>query len=245
MNYVKVSDQMNAYIDRLVFRMVTLKQMLIGLLIIGALMPMRAISEEVFSNGGMEEWIHYKAKPGQRFPELPSSEVPVDVRPEVEVLSPYGEEGDPVESVLARDLTIKHSDATSLRLENRRNSDAVAAVVGPLKVKPSMRYRITAWIKGQDIIANPKWTAGGVFLWTHFGPKEGFMSPENQRVSQKLPTGLQRGTFDWTQIEFTVDTATNTEQLKIKLQLRMTSGTLWLDDLEIKQVGEVRSIPNF
>jgi hypothetical protein len=191
----------------------------------------------VFDNGGMETWHHYTPPPSLRAPALPGQETPAGIRPHTEVIPAHGDATDPVESTLARDAAIKHSGEYSLRLDNKRDTDIVAAVVSPFPVKANTRYRIKLWLRGADITANKNWSDGGIFVWTHFGPTEGFMTAENKRVAHLLPVALRRGTFDWTQVEFPLVTAANTERLRITLQLRLAKGSAWFDDLDIEEVG--------
>ncbi len=124
------------------------------------------------------------------------------------------------------DRATKHGGASSLRMSSfeKGNEAGNCRVVRNLKLEPWRQYRMTAWIKTQgvpnayDMKAMPL-ASGGLAL--------------NHMTLRVKPTQ------DWTRHQITFNSQDRTE---VKFYLGIWSGkagTIWVDDLDLRQVGGV------
>ena len=126
-----------------------------------------------------------------------------------------------------RDEAVKHSGAASARFV----CDPLAGTKGvpmarayrPVKVRPNRRYRLSAWYKTKDL----GFTVEG--------------SPRLMVVAGDTTIG-SRGlrmsrTQDWTRYEITFNALEASEVLVYVGAWKITSGTLWVDDVSIEPVG--------
>jgi hypothetical protein len=123
------------------------------------------------------------------------------------------------------DRATKHGGASSLRMSSfaKGNEAGNCRVVRNLKLKPWRQYRMTVWIKTKgvpnagDMKAMP--LAGGLAL-------------------NHMTLGV-KPSQDWTRHQITFNTQDRPE---LKFYLGIWSGkagTIWIDDLELRQVGGV------
>lgn len=196
--------------------------------------PLRGQTEEnLLVNPGLEEWDPGSLAPGRS---TTTTELPVQWRAgryasEAAVDPAFEQKGE-----VFKDTEIKHGGEASARIENGLTTDTID-LVQLIPVEPNVTYKITFWVRGEDIVLNSGDGAGATSC-AAWGPVEDFTS--NFVVTWKQ-FDVREGSFDWQPIEYTVDTGDAAEQLSVGLQLRRSSGKVWYDDLEVTRVGEAGS----
>lgn len=128
----------------------------------------------------------------------------------------------------ARDTEVKHSGAASVRLEKFRAvaSHGNARVVRKLALAPWRQYRVDAWIKTRDLAG-----AGEA----NINPIGGGRSLNYARLGVKP-------TQDWTQHAILFNTLDNAE---VNLYIGLwggREGTLWIDDVSVREVAGVNML---
>ena len=124
------------------------------------------------------------------------------------------------------DRATKHGGASSLRMSSfsKGNEAGNCRVVRNLKLEPWRQYRMTAWIKTKgvpnaaDMKAMPLASGGLALNHMNLGVKP---------------------TQDWTRHQITFNSQ---DRLELKFYLGIWSGkagTIWIDDLKLRQVGGV------
>lgn len=138
---------------------------------------------------------------------------------------------------IVRDVEIKRSGEASLRLDADKDTIDFGVHFQPTKVNPSSKYRITLWIKGEEIHPNPKLNSkhsGTLIRWQAGSPKSYWGGEGQSSHIVELPDELKQGTFDWTPVEMEVETTDATEVLGFRVVLQAASGKLWVDDISIE-----------
>ena len=136
-------------------------------------------------------------------------------------------------STVSQDSLIKHGGNYSVKLENSNGEDSVAVSTREIPIDPALRYRVKVWVRGENIESVSK--ESGVFLWIHQGPKEEFWSNDaSVRKPHRIPDAI--GSFEW--IPFEVDVASRPQDnlIRIAVQIRKSTGSLWIDDVELLPV---------
>jgi len=146
--------------------------------------------------------------------------------------------------VIACDSSVHHGGEHSVRISNG-NPANIVDITQCVGVDPDARYLVKLWVKAD-----------------HVGPSGGAMihivgSSDNNKTDgniwgggiagmdiYKTPTP-NNGTFDWAEITFPVDALPRTRELKITLQLRNATGTLWYDDLEVTKVERIVHVESY
>ncbi|QJE97889.1 PVC-type heme-binding CxxCH protein [Luteolibacter luteus] len=107
----------------------------------------------------------------------------------------------------------------ALSISSAKNSDCGAAVT--VKVKQRTRYRLSAWIKTQDL--KPAGDGPGALLNVHGGER----------------TQGVKGTKDWTQVSTDVETGDRSELLVHCLfgGYGGATGTAWYDDISLTEIA--------
>lgn len=182
-------------------------------------------AENIVSNPGFEEWVEYKGKIKEnKTPQLIDNKVPEDWN--VSMHSPR--KATKVTGAVAKDSTVKRSGETSVRIDNANITDSTEVVRWNIFIKPETKYKVSVWVKGKGIVLDKKNRCGAA-IWASSGPEKGFWG--NKQGGHKF---LKKGgDFDWTQLSFELDTRDIDEQLIVTIQLRLSKGTLWIDDVEI------------
>ncbi|HEY3329887.1 MAG TPA: hypothetical protein VGK19_07700 [Capsulimonadaceae bacterium] len=206
----------------------------IGRAAVAALVAICAISaahadapavKNLVANNGLEAWEVGTAAEIK----TDGGNLPVNWQPDKEVFGGVKDNPGPFSGGIFKDTTVKHGGASSVRLESGRACDVVS-VWAQLDVNPKTKYQITAWCKGENIV-----TAGdGAYVWAVYGPSQDYWSHQTHNAVK--PT-VHDGTFDWTKVQFTVDTNETGEEMHLVLQLRRATGKLWFDDIEVTKLG--------
>ncbi len=136
-----------------------------------------------------------------------------------------------ITGAVSQDSTEKHSGEFSAKIENISDTDTTDIVRWNIKVKPETKYKVSVWVKGKVIVLK-KGQGAGAALWASAGPQKDFWG--NKNGTQKFMR--KAGSFDWTQISMEFTTRKGDEQLILNAQLRLASGTLWVDDVEVVEL---------
>lgn len=197
-------------------------------------------SENLLLQGGREDFVE-----GEPSPTAPTLNLP-DGMPIGGLLHFYPNKlvGGVVEDAdaytLARDTEIKHSGESSLRIEGNKNTCDLGVHFGPTTIEPGNRYKITVWLRGENITLAPSLNskfAGVVVLW-QAGTKTSYWGNDDQMHGRvDLPENLREGTFDWTPVEFEVDAKDDTTALGFRVILQAATGKLWVDDATIESIS--------
>lgn len=145
-----------------------------------------------------------------------------------------------IKGAIFKDEQVKHNGKSSLRIENGLTTD-ITEVYQLFPVLKNTKYLVRFWVKGEDILPNTK-DGVGVIVWATFGPKKHFWTL--QRAFHKIPK-KRTGTFDWQLVEFTVDTDSEAELMKVAVQLRRAKGKAWYDEVEVLPQGVVKHVEGF
>lgn len=122
--------------------------------------------------------------------------------------------------------SIAHSGKQSVKISSAEGGDASWTTVAP--VKPYSRYRLSGWIKTQEVKAL---TGKGALL--------------NLHNLQPLQTAAIIGTQDWTRVELLFDTGGN-DALQVNCLLGgwgKATGTAWYDDIQLELVSSRKLKP--
>jgi len=122
--------------------------------------------------------------------------------------------------------TIAHSGMRSVKISSVEGGDASWTIVVP--VKPYSKYRLSGWIKTQDVKAI---TGKGALV--------------NLHNLQTLQTQALTGTQDWTRVELVFDTESN-DAVQVNCLFGgwgKASGTAWFDDVQLELVSSRKLKP--
>jgi len=120
-----------------------------------------------------------------------------------------------VPATAAIDRQVRHSGAQSLRLSTPggREGHPAAWVTQILPVLPATTYRFSAWVKGEQV---------------------GDHNEINDNDPDDLWLDLPVGTYGWTKLEKRLTTAPDQTRLTLRIELRMPTRAMWLDDLSME-----------
>ena len=134
----------------------------------------------------------------------------------------------------ALDREVKHSGEQALRL----TGDGVRAGWGGfscdtrIDLKANRVYELSLWVKAEDAdYANP-----GGYLWRSWPAVD---------KSQRLPNFhlcIAKGTYDWRRITQTYKSFV-AARLNVSVPRPVIAGTVWLDDVVLREVGVIPSFP--
>ncbi len=116
--------------------------------------------------------------------------------------------------------TVAHSGQRSVRIAAAQGADVAWATI--VAVKPYSKYRLSAWIKTDNVQAG---TGNGALLNLH-------------NMEPRLKTNAVTGTSDWTPVELTFDT-NGYDALQVNCLLGgwgSSTGTAWFDDVKLELV---------
>jgi acetyl esterase/lipase len=203
-----------------------MKPRLAGVLLLG--MAVLSVTGAEIGNAGMESWEARKEKPSDRTPALQDNQVPAGWS----VSMHASKKGLEMTGSVNKDTAVKHSGEASTRIGNASTTDVTELTRWDTSVKPNTSYQVTVWCKGKDIELN-KPNASGASLWAQAGPEKGFWT-NRQGGAGFMKKG---GSFDWTPLSCLFTTRPGDEQLIVSVQLRHAKGSLWVDDLELKEMS--------
>lgn len=112
--------------------------------------------------------------------------------------------------------TVAHAGARSARITSTDGADAAWTTV--VRVKPYARYRLSGWIRTENVAGTGK---GALF---------------NIHGIETLQTQAIRGTQDWTRVELLIDTEGN-DSLQVNCLFGgwgKATGTAWFDDIALE-----------
>jgi len=126
-----------------------------------------------------------------------------------------------------RDCETKHSQMDSYKIENKEYNDAMFYQTIP--VKPNMPYKVTCWVKVENVQNEDDTKAGGA----HIG-----IAGETERSL------MLSGTKDWQELTFLFNSK-NRDQVDICFRLggykEMSKGIAWFSDIKVEMGTANRS----
>ena len=127
-------------------------------------------------------------------------------------------------SEISIDSTVSHSGNNSIKIVNTKENDA--RIVQDVMVSENSFYRITAYVKTENVLASTSST-------TRVGATISILNTYYR-------SGTVTGTQDWTQISFVIKTGDGVTELPVCITLggysATTEGTLWIDDVEMVEI---------
>jgi len=142
-----------------------------------------------------------------------------------------------------KNVFLRYGSDQSLRMENG-NPFSTVEITQSVDVEPSTRYQVSMWVKGDSV-----GRSGGAVVH--------IIGSSNNKMDRNLWGGAiqgmdwykspspNNGTFDWTEFVFTVDALPATRALKISLELRNASGTLWFDDVGVTKLEKIIHVESY
>ena len=127
------------------------------------------------------------------------------------------------------DKEVKVAGSGSVRLNNQ------ATLFREFPLKADTNYELTFFVKGENIDSS-KGQGGRVMLFD--GRKKW------GRVTSRVNSGLETGTFDWRQGKAEIKSPDWGEKIRISLALR-GNGTIWFDEVELKEMGKIHKRDSF
>ena len=195
-----------------------------------------AAAVNLLPNPGFETWV--AATQQANWPAVPDGMLQ-DYNPTVSAYEQDHDKNFAVQGTIAKDTTIKHGGEAALRLENGLPTDITDVNSKLFAVEPSTIYKLTVWMRGEKIVANPQ-DGAGAFLWYHTVPTNDRWKDISWGADETVTP--RTGTFDWTQVSWRIETNDKAHFMDIVLQLRRASGKVWYDDAELVAVGKVTPV---
>jgi hypothetical protein len=213
-----------------------LKHILPNTILLAAALCMSAWAAEPDSanniaiSGDLEVWVPFEVPTHSR----PVVKLPENLTPErfdATVDVPGDDNSLPVGVTIAPDRMHKHGGDIAARIENTDQEQTGVLSLREIPVEPNTEYLVRVWIKGEDIAGDLR-SKRGAAVWVKYGPKEDFWKSPLTGSKMFMPEN-PAGTFPWTKFEFKFSTPADIGLLRVSLQLRKATGTLWFDDLEV------------
>jgi len=137
----------------------------------------------------------------------------------------FSYQDDPGKTTFA-DRDVVHGGKVSCRMQDigKENANGVCRLIQKVKVRPHACYRFSCWVKTQDLVLK------GEFKLLALGAKG---------RSLTFHTGHVKPTQDWAQVEVVFNSLDETQVSLYVGQWGGKSGTMWLDDLELKELALV------
>ncbi len=189
-----------------------------------------ASADPMIPNGGFERWDEVKNPQTNiaKFPDnlKPEGWSPGNHRPNQSI---------PQTSEAAKDTTVKHGGEASIRLTcTAPTSMPNQAATWDIKVTPEKYYRLSAWVKGENIQPDPKARTAGAIMTFSTAPAKNFWQRQYMEISVFQPSG----TFEWKQVSKIYNVMRNCDRLLVAFALQNASGTLWVDDVTLEESSE-------
>ena len=129
---------------------------------------------------------------------------------------------------ISTDDAVYNNAPVSIRIKNK-NKDDYTLLEQNLKLEAGKKYKLSFWMKGENIVAEDKKGA------------DVFILNKGKFAVEGSPAGRWKaatGTFDWTktELEFTLDKING--PLTLYAGLAHASGTVWFDDFSLEEIGK-------
>ncbi len=123
------------------------------------------------------------------------------------------------------DTNIRHTGKASYRITNasKLSPYVYCEIYQDVKVKPNTKYVISAWCKGQGA------------SWCRL------QADQNWTFTRAMP----EGDFDWTRVAGVFVTRTDQTTLPIMLHVESVTQAVWVDDIEVVELGEAQKHCDF
>jgi acetyl esterase/lipase len=206
-----------------------IKPRLAGVLLLGMAVSVAIGAEIEIKNAGFETWEAVKAPETKGFA-YTTGEQPTGWNVGERRHKPT----DPTTGICTRDEQVVHGGKASLKLEIQdtkgmnRITRFDAFPVGGEKV-----YRLSAWVKTQNMQSNPKNRNSGVVLQFIPGSKKGYWSDKHY----EMKSFQLNGDSDWQCLSGIFVTRAGDESAGVGVWLQESTGTVWLDDLKLEEMS--------
>jgi len=139
-----------------------------------------------------------------------------------------------------------HSGKEAMRLTSLRMArfGIYADQPTPIQVKVGQRYRLTAWVRAGNNFAIEAGTPGLVLRATLFDRQRKdvpgghiFVGLGGMRRGDATLLSTETVPTDWTKIEGVIEIPTGTTQMILFVFCWKSSGTIWVDDISVTEVG--------
>ena len=131
------------------------------------------------------------------------------------------------------DSTEVHSGKNSLKVVNTGSKDYQTFIAQTIKVKPDTRYRLSFYLKTENVVPRPKTGVNGAGVYITSG-KALFVGCSGR---WKMCTG----TNDWKKYVATFKTGPDMNKASFYLTLNYSTGTVWFDDIVLEEVDGSKS----
>lgn len=134
------------------------------------------------------------------------------------------------------DQTVSHSGGTSLKLSTTDATGRLYAstygggvVPGVIKIKPSTIYKLTGWVKTNNVVASGVKIAAVVY--------DSAFSALSFPVTSYMPAGSS----DWTQLSIVFTTGATADNIRINLENNAAGNVsdAWFDDIKLQEVSSL------
>lgn len=136
-------------------------------------------------------------------------------------------------AVFEFDSTEVHSGKNSLKIVNTGSKDYQTFIAQTIKVKPDTRYRLSFFLKTENVVPRPKAGLNGAGVYVASG-KILFAGASGR---WKMCTG----TNDWKKYETTFKTGPDMKKASFYLNLNYSTGTVWYDDVVLEEIDGSKS----
>lgn len=119
---------------------------------------------------------------------------------------------------------VVHSGHVAAFVENRNGGYLLWSQTLPVeRFRPGSRWRLSAWVRGRDIIpGTPAWKAGVVRLT--------FVCTGRTQYATSRPL---TGSFDWQQVSVDAQVPADVQQVMVQAGLNGSLGRMWIDDVRL------------
>jgi hypothetical protein len=125
-----------------------------------------------------------------------------------------------------------HSGSRAVRVSSQGGSAGVKSNF--FQAPPHTRLEVAAWIKSQDVEASGHYQMMRVTLGAYRGDRATRIRHWDLLVTH--------GSLDWQQIRAGVIVPEGTQYLRLELRLTDTTGTFWVDDVEVRIIQTVPEV---
>lgn len=136
--------------------------------------------------------------------------------------------------ICSQDTEIFHSGKSSIKLESKDNKfiNRISRF-NAIPIEGGKQYKVSFWVKGENIASDPANKHSGVVLQFIPGSKKHYWSDKRYLI-KVFPL---KGSFDWMKISAIFETRDTEESAGIAIGLQKATGVIWVDDLELEQVS--------
>lgn len=124
-----------------------------------------------------------------------------------------------------------HLGSRSVEIKHQTAARTAVAPQPITPVSPGLSYTVQAWLKTQDV--EPADAGKGVYIRTQFCAANGTKLKDGPTIP------FVKGTTDWTLYEMKIEVPHDPQiaRLKVEILLETGTGTVWVDDVSLTELG--------